>query len=261
MAKLIYSIKLCLFENQIAELPHGMITTQHQVSKVREFVNFVTLVYSSWWMTCSSVTDAPWNDLNLFHSILQYDMLNRDISVSAVRAFKRHLWYLTAEMVPLALWSSKVPAVERRRLADRLLAVKPALELQSPQDRFGSGFGKPKFPNFITISTTLADLVGSDSWYTFAVLKINSEFLTEDVSDWSSHDGYQAALTNIEALNVINDSAERGVKLSADFLSTSKKEEHYQNVLQVVEGDRSRQSNLRKRKPTTQQLHLESFDS
>ena len=32
--------------------------------------------------------------------------------------------------------------------------------------------------------------------------------------------------------------AERSVKLSSDFLSTAKSEEHHQNVLQVVEQDR-----------------------
>ena len=101
MAKLIYSIKICLFEQQIAKLPRNTITTERQVTKVRDFVNFVTLVYSSWWMTCSSVTDAPRNDLKLYKSFLQYDLLNAQVSASAVRAFKRHLWYLTAEMVPL----------------------------------------------------------------------------------------------------------------------------------------------------------------
>jgi hypothetical protein len=52
----------------------------------------------------------------------------------------------------------------------------------------------------------------------------------------------------LEAINVINDSAERYVKLSTDFLSSARGEEHYQNVLQVVEGDRKEQPNLRKRK-------------
>jgi len=47
MAKLLYFIKICVFEQQIADLPRSTITTQQQVAKVREFVNFVTLVYSS----------------------------------------------------------------------------------------------------------------------------------------------------------------------------------------------------------------------
>jgi hypothetical protein len=248
MAKLIYSIKICLFEQQIADLPRSTITTQQQVAKVREFVNFVTLVYSSWWMTCSLVIDAPWNNLKLFHSFLQYKMVNADISSSAERAFMRHLWYLTAEMVPLALWSKKVLDTDRRALADRLLAVKPVVNLKSPQDRYGSGFGKPKFPDSITATTTLADLVGRDSWYNLTV-----RFSIRTMSEWASIDEYQAAIANIEAINAINDGAERGVKLSSDFLTASKHEGHYQNVLQVVEQDRHRQSNLRKRKlPTSE---------
>ncbi|KAG8198492.1 hypothetical protein JTE90_017358 [Oedothorax gibbosus] len=103
MAKLIYSIKICLFEQQIQELPIGTITTKQQVPKVREFVNFVTLIYSTWWLTCNSAVDVPWNDLKLFHSLLKYEDVNALISKSAVHAFKNHLWYLTEEMVPLTL--------------------------------------------------------------------------------------------------------------------------------------------------------------
>ena len=42
--------------------------------------------------------------------------------------------------------------------------------------------------------------------------------------------------------------AERGVKLSSDFLASPKGKGHYQNVLQVVEQDRHRQPDLHKRK-------------
>ena len=47
MAKLLYSIKICLFEEQIRALPVGTITTKGQTQKVRDFVNFATLIYSS----------------------------------------------------------------------------------------------------------------------------------------------------------------------------------------------------------------------
>ena len=114
-----------------------------------------------------------------------------------------------AEMVPLALWSNNVPANKRLAIADHLLTVKPSFSLPSPQDRFGLGFGKPKFEEDITIATTLVDLVANDSWYTFQILQINYQFLSKYVSDWSSRNDYQAAMTNVEVLNVINDSAER----------------------------------------------------
>jgi len=72
------------------------------------------------------------------------------------------------------------------------------------------------------------------------------------VSDWESSDEYLAAITSIESLNAINGGVERDVKLSSDFLSASKSEGYYQNVLQVVEQDRHRQPNLRKRKQTSE---------
>ena len=50
-----------------------------------------------------------------------------------------------------------------------------------------------------------------------------------------------------ETLRVCNDSAERGVKLVADFLHLAKKEENLQNYVQVVEKDRKNVPNLRKR--------------
>ena len=76
----------------------------------------------------------------------------------------------------------------------------------------------------------------------FEILQVDTRFLNEDVSDWSNRNDYQAAMTNIEALNVINDCAERGVKLSSDFLSAPKIKEHYQDLLQVVIQYRQRQS-------------------
>jgi len=36
MAKLLYSIKICLFELHIADLPRNTITTRQQVAKVRD---------------------------------------------------------------------------------------------------------------------------------------------------------------------------------------------------------------------------------
>ena len=108
MAKLIYSIKICLFEQQIQDLPCGTIMTLQQVSKVRDFVDFATLVYSTWWITTNFIEDAPWNDLNLYQSLLKYENVHPEISSSALRAFQLHLWYLTAELVPVVLWSNKV---------------------------------------------------------------------------------------------------------------------------------------------------------
>ena len=158
----------------------------------------------------------------------------------------RYQWYLTAELVPVGLRSNKVSKDARRDFADKLLVIEPDAVPLSPQQRFGIGFGKPRFPTSITLTTTLADLVTTDSWYVFHLLQLDLQFLTEDVAAWPSCATYQLSLINLRAWNVVNDCTESGVKLSSDFLNSAKGEEHYQNVLQVVEQDCKRQQNFRR---------------
>ena len=144
--------------------------------------------------------------------------MNATIAKSAVKAFNRHL---TAEMVLLALLSKKMPPSERQALSDAILAVKPTALQQVPQDRFGSDFGKPHFP-VVTEETRLADLVAVDSWFTIHLLEMNMSFLILPVDEWANSPAYQSSCANAAAINVINDCAERGVKLSLDFIDTAR---------------------------------------
>ncbi|KAG0728177.1 hypothetical protein GWK47_033031 [Chionoecetes opilio] len=159
---------------------------------------------------------------------------------------KQHLWYLTAEMIPLALFSEQVPPLDRQAIADALLYIKPLLgEVDAPQNRFGAGWGKPKFPT-ITASTRLSDLVEVDSWFTIYRLEIDDSFLQLPVAEWGMSAAYIASSENVASVSVINDAAARGVKLSSDFVDTARSDGHFQNVLQVVEEDRKSATNLRK---------------
>ena len=105
MAKLLYSIKIVLLQHTISSLPPGTVTAKQQSEKLGDFVTFVCLIYSSWWNTCTIAVDAPWNDLSLYKKSLQYKAINPTVSKSATTALSRHLWYLTTEMVPLALFT------------------------------------------------------------------------------------------------------------------------------------------------------------
>ena len=78
--------------------------------------------------------------------------------------------------------------------------------------------------------------------------ELDEIFLYLDVNVWHGSRSYKESMDNICALNVINDAAERGVKLAMDYSQSAKSEEHYQNVIQVVENDRKTMPNLTKRK-------------
>ena len=73
------------------------------------------------------------------------------------------------------------------------------------------------------------------------------DFLTSNPELWSESESYVQSKMIIESLNFVNDSAERGVRLTSDFLKAARNEAHFQNVLQVVEHNRSQKPNLRKK--------------
>ena len=67
--------------------------------------------------------------------MLHYRVVDMKIAHSAIAAFDRHQWYLTTEIVPLSLFSNRVPLSERQALADALNAVKPPSDLQASLNR------------------------------------------------------------------------------------------------------------------------------
>ncbi|KAJ8403988.1 hypothetical protein AAFF_G00343380 [Aldrovandia affinis] len=136
----------------------GTITTRQQVLKILAFADFITHIYATWWLTCDTAIDAAWNDLTLHHHLYAYKSVDAGIAASVIKELERHLWYLTGEMLPLVLFSTKVPVGERHALTEAILEYKPAdLPMRAPQLCFGTGFRKPKFPA-LSLTTSLANL-------------------------------------------------------------------------------------------------------
>ena len=101
-------------------LPWGTITTRQQMRKICAFADFITHIYAMWWLTCDKAVCAAWNDLTLYHHLHLYKSVDCAIAASATKSLERHLWYLTSEILPLTLFSTKVPVGERR--AQRMLS-------------------------------------------------------------------------------------------------------------------------------------------
>ena len=78
---------------------------------------------SSCWFKCESAVDAPWNDLNLYSNY--WHMRTWILCLPEVHFKGLTGTYLTAEMVPLALFSGAVSKDEKQAFADRLLVVRP----------------------------------------------------------------------------------------------------------------------------------------
>ena len=116
------------------------------------------------------------------------------------------------------------------------------------EKRFGTGYGKPVFPSFEDIPEDLSYFVGEDTLTTFKYLNLDFRFLNEPAITWENIPGYINAKSVVEKIKVVNDCAERGVKLAHDFIDCAKTEGRYQQTLQVIENDGNKCTNQRKRK-------------
>ena len=76
-------------------------------------------------------------------------MLTLLLSAAALKAFSRHTWYLSGELIPLALWDEDVTYEEKNLLADSINASQCSTSSAGMKftQRYGKGFGKPDLPD------------------------------------------------------------------------------------------------------------------
>ena len=240
MGKLLYTLKLVILKGAVAQ---EKLATISQLTKINRFVKFVVFVYIPWWFTCSNSTGAPSNDLLLYKNIMKFTPIDPTIGEAALKAMKNHLWYLVPDMIPLALFDDHLSANEKQKIVQEI--IKQPKQTQH-MGRYGTAYGKPTFPE-VEVDMELCDFVSADSWQFFNLMKIDPSFLECDLSEWQNDERYLTGKKISSALKVTNDSAERGVKLAADYLKCAQKEDRFQNVLQVVENSRNICQNQRKR--------------
>ena len=245
MSKLLYSLKIVLISDQILDLPSGTVLGVGQFPKLQQFVEFVVFCYTPWWISTPVSSAAPINDLKLIQSIQKYKHHHPGIGNAALKAIGLHMWYLTEELVPLSLFSHSLSDEEKDLVSKKILQSQSS---DSCVQRTGSNFGKPIFPDVPQVTCDLSEFAGKDSWAFFRILDISPNFLNTPAASWPSNEEYAVGKVVVANLCVVNDAAEKGVKLCHDFLGSSRRESNLQNVLQVVENCRGQLPNQRKRK-------------
>ena len=163
----------------------------------------------------------------------------------ALRTLNRHTWYLSEELVLMALFSGQTPKEikEEMRMKLQLCAGETSTKRIGLES---GGFGKPFLPSLPEKDTSPASLIGVDSWRYFSITGIKCDFLHLEVDEWDENAEYLRGKIITNNLEVVNEAAERGVKLCYDFLHVSKDEKRLQDVLQVVEEARKIDPNQRK---------------
>ena len=192
------------------------------------------------------------------HNISSFVKEDKLVGNSALKAFRNHLWYLIEELVPLSLFSNEITYDNKAKIIEAMKYFKSYPKFQS---RHGTGYGKPTFPKLRDIKNiSLQSFVGPDSHQFFSLLRISETFFIVKVEHWDNLEEYIKAQKIVSSLKIVNDAAERGVKLGSDFLGTAKIEDRYQNTLQVVENERNYLPNQRKRKKVSSKTWFLQLD-
>ena len=178
---------------------------------------------------------APAQDLALFRSLVSYE--DEEIAREASKAFGRHLWYISEELVSLDLFDVRT-TLEEKSLIVTTFGRDGA---EDPPKRISLG------PDLTVLTrNTLSYFASSSSKFLVDALD-PSNFLEVDPADWPERQDYQLARRRAESLKVVNDFAEWGVALIQSYSAIlTKDEEQRQFLLQVIEEHRRRFPDVRK---------------
>lgn len=139
------------------------------------------------------------------------------------------MWYLGHETDPFALFDSNVSNLIKREMSAAILET-PEEEIESC-NRFQ--LKTSQMPWFRL--QKLSDFCTPNALKLFNRFKMSYEFLKIDPGLWENDKIYLHAKQVIKSLTVVNDPAERGVKLIEDYSGKlTKDEEKLQFLLQVV---------------------------
>ena len=222
MAKVIYAIKVWLFRSQFK-------MTAFEEKGVRDLATFAVLIHLKAWMTAPIAVEAPLNDFMLMGQLLKYP--HATVSTATSKKLGLHLWYISEELVGLALFDSRIPPESKKLMLAAMEEIAPDHPPKRPRVESSAFLGNKGLEQFCTANSKIL----------FHLLGLPDAFLAKDPSLWEEDESYADALERVKGLAVVNDRAERGVALIQDFnKKLTKDEEQLQFLLQVVTDHRRR---------------------
>lgn len=219
-------MKMFMFRHQL-NLPKGTATN------LKNICFFICLIYIKHWMQCCVASNAPHNDLDFIKQLDRYSAVNKQISNLAMNKFTDHLWYLGSELVVLSLFSDKVSDSIKQRMFTKM-------------KRLDDGQWNER--NWCLLDADgimrkeLDDLVDASSMSVLKSMQIDIQFMFDNhTNTWNQLESYQKSKKIVDSFHVVNDCAERTLKLMTDFNeSLTSDEAEMQRVIQVVEGNRDK---------------------
>lgn len=185
------------------------------------------------WFTATNAIKAPINDIPFIKKLYNYKNDDEKIAETALKKFINHLWYLSDECVTFSIFDNRVTVEQKRRMANKMLMNELDEYEEVGEVKKKDSLKIEDIPNFIRQDLPV-DLITYKSIKLFDRFNIQTNFLSLDPKYWEENEDYKKGKEIVGSLKVVNDTAERHVKLMEEFNSKiTKNEVQKQFLLQV----------------------------
>ena len=144
-----------------------IIFEEDKLELLQRFCVYAVKFYIPHFLTANIGADAAVNDLSLSKKLKKFRQVDQDLADEALATLSRHLWFLALNTVLFSLVSEKLEDDDKSRIAARLMSLPRPNKIK---------FGYPAFPK-MSDKTELPDLVTSNSWQMFDILKLSPDWL------------------------------------------------------------------------------------
>ena len=227
MAKAIYYIKMFMVLPQLTE--KDLVTLQ-QAEQVNRMSLFVILQYGQYFLQTALTTAAPRIDLEFWRNTKKYSTIDPVISDSVDQSVQRQMFYLTEELVVLALCDDNTTHTEKDEIVRCMLQCDRPQQFQPKKP----DFKVDKLKNKSHDTPKLSDFVGSRSWLIFDLLDVNVQWMQHTSQQWSNEPEFQRFHQITNKIICVNDVAERNVKNVTDYAEYCKDPERRDRVVKIV---------------------------
>jgi hypothetical protein len=218
------------------------ILTPDQIKEVVTMGEYVALHYLPYMLQAKYGADAP---RNLLTAIQRLRAVREECPLVANTALKKreaHLNYVSPELVAFSLFDDQLPPEERQAAATKLLTYlgqwepgeRLIYQLSVPGrgrfctgDEYFSGGNRPKVEEFINGRSFLL-------WEVLGLDHSDTRWMEKPVSEWPQDPSYVYLHRVVNNMSVVNDPAERMIRLVAERICMVRSEGRLQDTLLSV---------------------------
>lgn len=210
MSKAIYCLKIFIFRQEYK-------LNKREYDSISDICIFIVRCYVRAWFNAPNACFAPRQDLQFLHDLYAYKTIDEKLSEVTQKKFINHLWYLSPESVGFAFFDDEISDDTKIKMVQALKNddnVDGEFEdLINLEKRLSVKLNE--VPSFI--NNNIESFISNKTLNFFERFNLNYNFFETSPSTWENNLEYKQGKEIVSKLKVVNDTAERAVKLIEDF--------------------------------------------